>query len=85
MLGCKGTAYQELRLDRTEILVNDPNGLRKLVELVGGTWGQIPLEKKYEIVEKAVFRTQHNPMKQVTLSSVEVTWYGRSWRRRVSV
>lgn len=61
ILGCKGTAYQKLRLHQSEILVNDPKGIRKLVELVGGTWGQIPIEKKYEIVEKAIFRNQQKP------------------------
>ena len=61
ILGCKGTAYQKLQLHRSELLVNDAKGIRKLVELVGGTWGQIPIEKKYEIVEKAIFRNQQKP------------------------
>ena len=58
ILGCKGTAYQKLQLHQKELLVNDPKSIQKLVELVGGTWGQIPLEKKFELVERAIFRGQ---------------------------
>ena len=58
ILGCKGTAYQKLHLHQKELLVNDPKSIQKLVELVGGTWGQIPLEKKFELVERAIFRGQ---------------------------
>ena len=58
ILGCKGTAYQKLQLHQKELLVNDPKSIQRLVELVGGTWGQIPLEKKFELVERAIFRGQ---------------------------
>ena len=54
ILGCKGTAYQKLQLHRSECLVNEAKGIRKIVELVGGTWGQVPLEKKFQLVEQAV-------------------------------
>ena len=39
ILGCKGTAYQKLQLHQKELLVNDTASVKKLVELVGGTWG----------------------------------------------
>ena len=76
ILGCRGTAYQKLQLNQKDILVNDPKGIRRLVELVGGTWGQIPLEKKYEIVEKAVFRTQQKPdeTSDSFISRSDVVW-----------
>ena len=76
ILGCRGTAYQKLQLNQKEILVNDAKGIRKLVELVGGTWGQIPLEKKYEIVEKAVFRTQQksDETSDSFISRSDVVW-----------
>ena len=76
ILGCCGTAYQKLQLNQKEILVNDAKGIRKLVELVGGTWGQIPLEKKYEIVEKAVFRTQQksDETSDSFISRSDVVW-----------
>ena len=76
ILGCRGTAYQKLQLHQKDILVNDPKGIRKLVELVGGTWGQIPLEKKYEIVEKAIFRTQQkaDESSDSFISRSDVVW-----------
>ena len=46
----------KLQLHRDAICINDPKGIRKLVELVGGSWGQIPLEKKFELAEKAVYK-----------------------------
>eukprot|EP00434_Breviolum_minutum_P042416 symbB.v1.2.037751.t1/scaffold5529.1/size26123/3 len=61
ILGCKGTAYQKLQLQCAELLVNGPKGIRKLVDLVGRMWGQVLLEKRYEVVEKAVFRNQQKP------------------------
>ena len=56
VLGCKGTAFQKLQLHRSEVLVNDAKGIQKIVELVGGKWGAVPLEKKFDIVEKALYR-----------------------------
>ena len=50
VLGCKGTAFQKLQLHRDEILVNETKGIQKIVELVGGKWGAVPIEKKFEIV-----------------------------------
>ena len=76
ILGCKGTAYQKLQLHRTELLVNEPKGIKKLVELVGGTWGQVPIEKKYEVVEKAVFRNSQKPdeTSDSFISRSDVVW-----------
>ena len=54
ILNTKGTAYQKLRLNQKEILVDDRKGIQRLVELVGGLWGQVPLEHRYELVEKAL-------------------------------
>ena len=56
VLNCKGTAYQKLQLHSKEVLTNNAAGPKRLVQLVGGTWGQVPLEKRYDLVEKAVFR-----------------------------
>ena len=56
VLGCKGTAFQKLQLHRSEVLINDAKGIQRIVELVGGKWGAVPLEKKFDIVEKALYR-----------------------------
>ena len=76
ILGCKGTAFQKLQLHKTEILVNDAKGIQKIVELVGGKWGAIPLEKKFELVEKALFRSQQksDESSDSYLSRCDVVW-----------
>lgn len=61
ILNSKGTAFQKLQLHQSEILVNDPKGIRRLVEILGGTWGQVPLEKKFELAEKALYRGGQKP------------------------
>ena len=72
----QGTAYQKLQLNRKELLVNEPAGIQRLVELVGGTWGQIPLEKKFELAEKALYRGQQKPdeSSESYLSRCDVVW-----------
>eukprot|EP00435_Cladocopium_sp_Y103_P068450 s167_g31.t1 len=56
ILNTTGAAFQKLQLQRTEILTNDKAGIQKLVTALGGHWGKVTLERKYEIVEKALFR-----------------------------
>lgn len=76
ILGCKGTAYQKLQLHQKELLVNDVSSIKRLVELVGGTWGAIPLEKKFELVEKALFRGSQkvDESSDSYLSRTDVIW-----------
>lgn len=56
IFNCSGTAYQKLRLHQKECLTGDTASIKRVVELVGGAWGQAPLEKRYDLVERAVFR-----------------------------
>ena len=56
ILGCKGSVFLKLQLHRDTICINDPKGIQKLVEIVGGSWGQIPLERKYELAENALYK-----------------------------
>ena len=76
VLGCKGTAYQKLRLHQHEILVNDESGVKRIVELVGGSWGQIPLEQKFELAEKALYRSQQraDESSDSYLTRCDVVW-----------
>eukprot|EP00435_Cladocopium_sp_Y103_P063960 s281_g25.t1 len=71
-----GTAYQKLQLHQKELLVNDPKSIKKIVELVGGSWGVIPLERKFELVEKALFRgiQKQDESSESYLSRVDVVW-----------
>eukprot|EP00435_Cladocopium_sp_Y103_P059754 s1023_g21.t1 len=76
ILGCKGTAYQKLQLMRGEVLINSEKGIQKLVEIVGGTWGQVPLEKKFELAEKALYRCAQKGDESADsyLSRCDVVW-----------
>ena len=56
VLNTKGSAFQKLQLRPKEIFTGNSDGIKKIVEIVGGTFGQVPLEKKYELVEKAIYR-----------------------------
>ena len=58
------------------LLVNDLKGIRRIVELVGGAWGQVPLEKTYELIEKAFFRCSQksDELSDSYLSRCDVIW-----------
>eukprot|EP00434_Breviolum_minutum_P030362 symbB.v1.2.026856.t1/scaffold2714.1/size94327/9 len=76
ILGCRGTAFQKLQLHSAQLLTGDSKGIKKIVELVGGTWGAIPLEQRFEIVERALFRNVQKPdeTSDSYLSRSDVTW-----------
>ena len=57
ILSCKGSAFQKLQIKQQELLKNDLKCVKQVVELVGGQFGQVPLEKKYEAAERALFRS----------------------------
>ena len=56
ILGTSGAAFQKLQLQKDELMVGGKSGVEKLVKVLGGHWGKVSLERKYEIFEKAVFR-----------------------------
>jgi hypothetical protein len=58
------------------VLTNSPKGIQRLVEIVGGTWGQIPLEKKFELAERALYRSSQkaDETSDSYLSRCDVTW-----------
>jgi hypothetical protein len=76
ILGCKGTAHQKLQLLKSEVLTNDEKGIQRLVEIVAETWGRIPLEKKFEMAEKALFRSAQKVDESADsyLSRCDVVW-----------
>lgn len=49
---------------------------RRLVELLGGQWGQIPLERKYEAAEKALYRLSQksDETNDSYLARADVAW-----------
>ena len=56
ILNTKGSAFQKLQLRSAEILTGDKKGIQVLVETVGGQFGQVDLERKFDVVERALFR-----------------------------
>lgn len=58
ILGTTGTAFSKLQLKRSALMTGDSKGVQELVKLLGGHWGKVNLEKRYEAAERALFRLQ---------------------------
>ena len=56
ILGCSGTAFLKLQQHKDVLTINDKKSVQKIIEILGGQWGQIPLERKYEAAERALYR-----------------------------
>ena len=56
ILNCVGSAFKKLQLHQSELIANDRKSIQRIIELLGGHWGQIDLEKKYEFAERALYR-----------------------------
>ena len=56
ILGCSGSAFQKLQLQQAELKTGDMEAVKKIISILGGTWGQVPLEKKFEAAERALFK-----------------------------
>ena len=56
ILNCVGSAFKKLQLHQAELIANDRKSIQRIIELLGGHWGQIDLEKKYEFAERALYK-----------------------------
>ena len=56
ILGTTGAAFQKLQLKKSELMSGTKAGVKTLIDLLGGQWGKVNLERKYEIVERALFK-----------------------------
>ena len=76
ILSCKGSAFQKLQIHQKDLIQNDVKCVKRLVELVGGQFGRIPLERRYETAEKALFRcTQRSDETNDSyLARTDVVW-----------
>ena len=76
ILNTTGTAFQKLQLNQKEILVNSRKGIEKIIQLLGGSWGRIPLEQKFEAAEKAIYRCQQrgDEANDSFLARADVLW-----------
>lgn len=61
VLNTNGSAFQKLQLHQEEIFTGDKKGIEKIVSLVGGSFGQVELERRFEIPEKALYRCVQKP------------------------
>lgn len=52
ILNTKGSAFQKLQIRQKDLLKNDLACVKLLVEIVGGQFGQVPLEKRYEAMSR---------------------------------
>ena len=76
ILGCSGTAFQKLQLSSEKVTANSQSSIQSIIEILGGQWGQIPLERKYETAEKALFRCVQRPdeTNDSYLARTDVLW-----------
>ena len=76
ILGCTGSAFNKLQIHQAEITKNEKKSIQKLVELLGGQWGQINLERRYEYAERALFRCVQKPDETADsyLARADVMW-----------
>ena len=56
ILNCSGSAFMKLQQHQTELMENERKSIKRLIEILGGHWGQIGLEKKYEHAERALYK-----------------------------
>eukprot|EP00435_Cladocopium_sp_Y103_P014959 s628_g3.t1 len=55
---CEGSAFKKiLRIDTEKLKVNSADGVKLLVQSLGGIWGKSNLEEKFERFERAIFST----------------------------
>ena len=58
----EGSAFQKIvRLDPSKLRVNSSDGVRLIVQTLGGVWGKTALENRYERFERAIFSTVQRP------------------------
>ena len=76
ILNTSGTAFKKLQLHRTDLLKGTRSSIEKLVSILGGQWGRVNVEKRYEIAEKALFRCQQrvDESSDSYLARADVLW-----------
>lgn len=76
ILNCKGSAFAKLQLKQKELLAGTVESIAQTVDIVGGQFGQLSLERKFDIVEKALFRCSQKPDESSDsyLARSEVVW-----------
>ena len=50
------SGVSQLLLHQSELMENDEKSVRRVIEILGGHWGRIGLERQYEEAEVALFQ-----------------------------
>ena len=76
ILNTSGSAFAKLQLHHEELCVNEEKGIKRLIELLGGHWGQIGLERRYADAEKALFQCnqQGDESHDSYLARADILW-----------
>ena len=76
ILNSSGSAFAKLQLHQAELMENDEKSVRKLIELLGGQWGKIGIERQYRDAEQALYHlNQHSDESNDSfLARADVAW-----------
>ena len=76
LLNTKGSAFQKLELRQAEVLTGTKEGIQKIIEIVTGQFGQVDLEKKYDVVERALYKCSQkaDETSDSYLARADVAW-----------
>ena len=56
ILNTSGSAFSKLQLHQSELCVGEQKGVERLIEILGGHWGQTGLEKRSTDAERAMYQ-----------------------------
>ena len=76
ILNCRGSAFATLQLKQKELLGGTIDCISQIVSIVGGQFGQVSLEQKFDIAEKAIFRCSQKADESADsyIARPEVVW-----------
>ena len=76
ILNSSGSAFAKLQLHHAELMENDEKSVRKLIELLGGQWGKIGIERQYRDAEQALYHLNQysDESNDSFLARADVAW-----------
>ena len=76
ILNTSGSAFAKLQLHHTELSTNETKSVHKLIEHLGGHWGQTGLERRFSDAEKALYQCnqQTDESHDSYLARADVLW-----------
>ena len=76
ILNTTGSAFAKLQLHHKELCTNEAKSIHKLIEYLGGHWGQTGLERRFADAEKALYQCsqQSDESHDSFLARADVLW-----------